>query len=187
MAAGRAVRRCGPFTAGATAGPCPTARRASPGTSGDTRLAHNVSVVVPVPVMADVPVTVVHVVHVVPVRHRDMPAPVAMLVRVVAMSGVPARFTLVHMAVVNTMEVTVVHVVHVVLVRDGHVAAALAVLMHVVGMGGMCCGHDVLRSFLGSRLRAFGLRHWLELSLQRALVQLVTVARPVGCETRPMG
>ena len=125
-------------------------RRVSPETSGDTRLAHNVSVVVPVPVMTDVPVTVVHVVHVVPVRHRDMPAPVAMLVRVVAVSGVPARFTLVHMAVVNTMEVTVVHIVHVVLVRDGHVAAALAVLMHVVGMGGMCCGHDVLRSFLGS-------------------------------------
>ena len=137
--------------------------------------------------MTDVPVTVVHVVHMVPVRHRDMPAPVAMLVRVVAVSGVPARFALVHMAVVNTMEVTVVHVVHVVLVRDGDVAAALTVLMHVVGMGGMCSGHDVLRSFLGSRLRAFGLRHWLELSLQRAPVQVVTGARPVGCETRPMG
>ena len=137
--------------------------------------------------MATVPVTVVHVVHMVSVRHRDMPAPVAMLVRVVAVSGVPARLTLVHMPVVNAMEVTVVHVVHVVLVRDGDVAAALTVLMRVVGMGGMCCAHDILRSFLGSHLCAFGLRHWLEPFLQRAPGQLVTVARPVGCQTHPLG
>lgn len=99
--------------------------------------------VVPVPFVVGVPVTVVHIIDVVPMGHRHVSTSLAVLVRVVAVSGVPAGLTLVHMVVVDPVEVSVVGVVHVVPVRERDMAAAPIVLVHVVGMGGVCSSHEI--------------------------------------------
>lgn len=83
--------------------------------------------VVPVTVVGGVTVAVVHVVHVVLVRHGHMPAALAVLVVVALVGGVVGARALVDVALVGLVEVAVVRVVGVVAVRDGDVAAALAV------------------------------------------------------------
>lgn len=90
--------------------------------------------VVPVVVVSGVPVTVVHVVHVVAVGNRDMPTALAVHVGVFAMLPVFARLALIHVAVVLAVQMAVVDVVDVTLVRDRHVPAALTMRMVVRGM-----------------------------------------------------
>lgn len=107
--------------------------------------------VVPVPFVVGVPVTVVHIVDVVPMGHRHVSASLAVPVRVVTVSRVPAGLALVHMVVVDPVEVSVVGVVHMVPVRERDMAAALIVLVHVVGMGGVCSSHEIPRLPFGAR------------------------------------
>jgi hypothetical protein len=131
-------------------------------------------VVVPVPFVVGVPVTVVHIVDVVPMGHSHVSTSLAVLVRVVAVSGVPAGLALVDMVVVDPVEVSVVGVVHVVPVRERDMAAALVVLVHVVGMGGVCSSHEIPRLPFGAQQRSYVLRHWLNSPLQRGVPQRLT-------------
>lgn len=83
-----------------------------------------------------VAVPVVHVIHVVAVRHRDVTAPIAVGVVVRVVGGVSTRLALVVVTVVSTVQVTVVGVVDVVAVWEGDVAATVAVGVGV-GVSGM--------------------------------------------------
>jgi hypothetical protein len=96
-----------------------------------------------------VAVTVVHEVDVISVRHRLVPAVVAMGVcAVVLRADVQLARALVPVAVVQVVEMTVVQEVDMSLVHDGGVAAVLAVLMLmlVVGVGVVGDSHDPLLS-----------------------------------------
>jgi hypothetical protein len=81
-----------------------------------------------------VAVTVVHVVDVIIVRHRDMAAILAVFVVVPVVGGVFGLLALVVMPVVAAVQVAVVHVVNVIAMRDGNVTAAFAVHMVVADM-----------------------------------------------------
>jgi hypothetical protein len=76
--------------------------------------------------------TLVDVVHVIAVRHRDMPARRPVLVVMGAVRGVGGRFALVGVALVDLVQVPVVRVVHVVVVRHRHVPAPGPVLVIVI-------------------------------------------------------
>jgi hypothetical protein len=90
-------------------------------------------VLVVVIIMRRVPVPVVHVVHVVTVWDRDMPASLAVHVVVPGMRVVPTLGALVEVTVVAYVQVPVVDVVDMVAVRDRDVSARLA--MHVAVPG----------------------------------------------------
>jgi hypothetical protein len=79
-----------------------------------------------------VPVTVVHVVGVPLVRHRDVAALRSVLVRMALMLRVPGLRALVDVVVVDAVHVPVVHVVDVISVRHRDVATALAMDMLVI-------------------------------------------------------
>nr|ADY00154.1 hypothetical protein [Streptomyces autolyticus] len=97
--------------------------------------------------VAGVAMSVVDIVHMVPVRHGDMAAAVLVLVVVAFMDGVTGRFAFVDVVVVRAVQVAVVDVVDVVPVRHGDVAALLAVLMGVVAVRRMRGGgHEGLLS-----------------------------------------
>jgi hypothetical protein len=87
-------------------------------------------VLVVVILMRRVPVPVMHVVHVVTVWHRNVPAADAMDMVVPGVRVVPTLFAFVEVAVVADVQVPVVDVVDVVAVRDRDVSAGFAV--HVV-------------------------------------------------------
>ncbi len=88
--------------------------------------------VVPMSVMDGVTVAVMHVVGVIVVRHRDMSAPLAMLMVVAFVGGMASCGALVDVVAVGPVNVAVMGVVGVVAVRDGHVPAALTVGVYVV-------------------------------------------------------
>lgn len=92
------------------------------------------SVVVPVALVSRVPVAVVHVVHVVTVRNRHMPAAFAVRVGVVGVLPVLADLALVRVAVVLTVQMPVVHVVDVIAMRDCYVPAARSVRVVMTGV-----------------------------------------------------
>jgi hypothetical protein len=92
------------------------------------------SVVVPVVIVSSMPVTVVHVVHVVTVGNRDMSTALAVHVGVFAMLPVLAYLALIRVAVMLAVQMPVVDVVDVITVRDCHVPAALTMRMVVCGM-----------------------------------------------------
>lgn len=85
------------------------------------------SVVVPVALVSRVPVAVVHVVHVVTVRNRHMPATLAVRVGVIGVLPVLADLALVRVTVVLTVQMPVVHVIDMIAVRDCYVPAARSV------------------------------------------------------------
>jgi hypothetical protein len=87
-----------------------------------------------VTVVGRVPVTVVHVVQVVAVRHRHVSAALPVRMGVAGVFTVFVGLALVRVPLVVAVQVTVVHVVDVVAVRHRHVPAALAVRMGVSGM-----------------------------------------------------
>ena len=97
-------------------------------------------IVVVVPV-SGVAVTVVQVVDVVAVRHRDMAATLTVGVVVTLVRDVGAGLALVEMPVVGAVQMAVVHVVDVVAMGYGDVAATLAVSVRVVGVFGVRGGH----------------------------------------------
>lgn len=98
------------------------------------------SVVVPVALVSRVPVTVVHVVHVVTVWNRHVPAPLAVCVGVFGVLPMLVGLALVRVTVVLAVQMTVVHVVDVIAVRDCHVTAARSVHMVMPGMRPMLYG-----------------------------------------------
>jgi hypothetical protein len=121
----------------------------------DDRLdAHDVgSVLVPVPFVRRVSVSGVHIVDVVAVEHRSVPAALAVLVGVPVVRDVPARFALVPVPGVLSVQVTVVRVVDVVVVRHRGVAAGRAVDVLVDDVFLMSGGH-------GAHLRDTGGGAW---------------------------
>lgn len=92
------------------------------------------SVVVPVVIVSGMPVTVVHVVHVVTVGNRDMSTALAVHVDVFTMLPVLADLALIRVAVVLAVQMPVVDIVDVIVVRDCHVPAALTMRVVVSGM-----------------------------------------------------
>ncbi|GAA1364444.1 hypothetical protein GCM10009612_44680 [Streptomyces beijiangensis] len=91
--------------------------------------------VIPVPAMIGVPMPVVHIVDVIPMRHGDVPAPLTVLVCMVVVGGVPVGLALIGVVTVHAVQMPVVRVVHVIVVRYGNVPAVRAVLMGVLGVG----------------------------------------------------
>ncbi|GAB2839144.1 hypothetical protein GCM10027176_48920 [Actinoallomurus bryophytorum] len=90
--------------------------------------------VVPVVAVLDMTVAVVHVVDVVLVRDRDMPAVDLMLVLMPVMRHVLAGLALIDVSLMGAMEMTIVCVVDMVLVAEGHMTAARPMLVCVIGM-----------------------------------------------------
>jgi hypothetical protein len=86
------------------------------------------------------PVAVVNVVGVIPVRNGDMPAAGTVLVGVPLVDRVPGVLALVDVTVVRAVQVPVVRVVGVVPVRNGDVATALAMGVRVLGVRAVDCG-----------------------------------------------
>jgi len=89
------------------------------------------------------PVAVVHIVDVVPMRHRRVAAAVTMTVVMAEVFDVAAGLALVPVSVVLAVQVTVVGVVEVVFVLDPRMPALGAVAVGMPGvlvMGG--CRHD---------------------------------------------
>ncbi|CRK51098.1 conserved membrane hypothetical protein [Rhodococcus sp. RD6.2] len=102
-----------------------------------------------------VPMPVMHVVDVVAVRNRDMPAAVAVVVLVGVVHDVFGRLALVDVVAVHAVEVAVVGIVDVVAVRHRHVAAARSVHVLVVGVRMMLGGgHGALLPFRGQAVRS---------------------------------
>ncbi|WP_460344137.1 hypothetical protein [Actinoallomurus acanthiterrae] len=89
--------------------------------------------------MGGVPASVVNVVDMVTMRHADMTATRAVLVRMVVVSRVAGDLTFVDVPVVRPVQVPVVGVVDVVAVRNGHMAAPRPVSMIVNGMLPVLC------------------------------------------------
>ena len=87
---------------------------------------------VPVAGVDSVPVAVVQVVDVIPVRDSDVAAGSPVLVLVAGVGGVLFGLALVRMAFVGPVDVAVVGVVGVISVREGDVAASLGVGMRVI-------------------------------------------------------
>lgn len=92
------------------------------------------SVVVPVALVSRVPVAVVHVVHVVTMRNRHMPAALAVRVGMFGMLPMLASLALVRVAVVLTVQMPVVYVVDMIAVRDCDVPATRSVRMVMTGV-----------------------------------------------------
>lgn len=85
------------------------------------------SVIVPVVSVRSVPMSVMHIVDVVAVRHGHVPAALVVLVRMLAMRFVPVLRALVRLLAHGPMEMTVVCVVDVSLMSEGHMTASFAV------------------------------------------------------------
>jgi hypothetical protein len=103
-------------------------------------------VLVVVLVVRRVAASVVHVVDVITVRDRDVPAAFAMDMVVVLVHHVTGWLTFVVVILVSPMKVAVVRVVDVITVGDRDVAASVAVHMVVldVGIVGLgCAGHHL--------------------------------------------
>jgi hypothetical protein len=97
-------------------------------------------VLVVVVAVRGVSASIVDVVDVVPVRHGNMAAAVAVDVVVVLMHGVVCRFAFVVVTVVLSVQVAVVHVVDMVAVRDRDVAASFTVDVVVISVLAVRCG-----------------------------------------------
>lgn len=92
--------------------------------------------------MRRVPASVVHVIDMGPVRHRDVAATLPVVMLVMLVHGVAGRFALVIVITVLSMQVPLVDVVDMVAVRYRDVAASIAVHVLMSGMGVVgCTGH----------------------------------------------
>jgi hypothetical protein len=90
-----------------------------------------------VPFVARVPVSVVHIVDVIAVRHRYVTAVRPVLVGVTVVRNVGGLGAFVHVITVRVMDMAVMGVIGVIFVRNRHVAAALPVGVLVAGVGRM--------------------------------------------------
>jgi hypothetical protein len=91
-------------------------------------------VFIPVVAVLDMAVAVVHVVDVVLMRDRHVPAVGLMLVLMPVVRYVLAGLALIDVSLMGTMEMTIVCVVDVILVAEGHMTAARTMLVCVIGM-----------------------------------------------------
>jgi hypothetical protein len=99
-------------------------------------------VLVDVTVVDGVPVTVVGVVHVIGVRHRDVSAAFAVRMLMSRVLRMARGLALIDVSVVDAVQVTVVGVIHVIGVRHRDVSAAFAVGVLVIFVLEMWRGHD---------------------------------------------
>lgn len=90
--------------------------------------------VVPVPIVLGMAVSVVDVVHMIRVRHRDVAAAGAVLMVVALVDGVGRGLARIGVVLVRAVQVPVVHVVGVVAVRYRDVTASGSVYMGVQSM-----------------------------------------------------
>jgi hypothetical protein len=90
-----------------------------------------------VPFVSRVPVSVVHVVGVVAVRHRHVTAVRPVLVGVTLVRNVGGLDAFVHVITVQVVDVTVMGVIGVIAVRNRHVTTALPVGVLVTCVGRM--------------------------------------------------
>jgi hypothetical protein len=88
-------------------------------------------VLVVVALMCRVTTAVMHVIHMVAVRYRDVSAALPMHMVVAIVGTVARRLAFVEMSVVGAMDMPVVDVIHMISVRDSHVPARLPVDMGV--------------------------------------------------------
>jgi hypothetical protein len=95
------------------------------------------SVLVVVTVVGRVPVSIVDIVDVIGVWHRDMAATVGVRVIVAVVCDVVGRLAFIGVAVVFAVQMAVMHVVDVFVVRDRDVTAALTVDVGVFGVHGV--------------------------------------------------
>ncbi|MBM7053615.1 hypothetical protein JS521_06940 [Streptomyces sp. RHZ10] len=109
------------------------------------------SVVIPVALVGGMAVTVVHIVQVVTVRDRHMPATLTVGMVVTGMLVMLSGLALVHVTFMLTVQMTVVRIIDVIVVRDRHVPTAFAVRMFVSGMRLVLqgCHHAVHLHILG--------------------------------------
>ncbi|GGK53517.1 hypothetical protein GCM10011591_26680 [Nocardia camponoti] len=91
-------------------------------------------------------VTIVDVINVVIVRHRDMPAARTVLVVVGGVLHVRGDLTFVEVVAVFAVQVTVVDVINMVAVRNRDMPTTRAVRMGVFGVFSVCRCHSYLRS-----------------------------------------
>ncbi|MGP3957666.1 hypothetical protein ACTWPT_16825 [Nonomuraea sp. 3N208] len=84
------------------------------------------------PFVQGVTVSVVHIVDMIVMRDRHVPALGPVLVVMALMRGVRLRLALVHVIVMDAVQATVVDVVDVIVMRDGHVPAAGSMLVSVI-------------------------------------------------------
>lgn len=80
-----------------------------------------------VALMCRVAAAVMHVIHMVAVRYRDVSAALPMHMVVTFVGTVPRNLTFVEMPVVGAMDMPVVDVIHMISVRHSHVPARLPV------------------------------------------------------------
>ena len=83
----------------------------------------------------------VHVIHMAGVRHRIMPAAIAVLVGVAFVPDMDLHPALIPVLIMGAMHVAVVEVVGMVAVRYQHVAAASPMLMGMRLVGLVSAGH----------------------------------------------
>ncbi len=83
--------------------------------------------IVPVVAVRSVPMSIMHIVDVVAVRHGDVTAVLVVFVGMLTMRFVPVLRALVRLLAHGPMEMTVVCVVDVPLMREGHMTAPFAV------------------------------------------------------------
>ena len=96
--------------------------------------------VVPVPVVGRVPVSVVHIVGVIAVRHRDVTAVRPVLVGVTLVRNVGGLGAFVHVIAVRVVDMAVMGVIGVIAVRNRDVPAALPMGVLVAGVCRMLKG-----------------------------------------------
>lgn len=83
--------------------------------------------IVPLVAVRSVPMSIMHIVDVVAVRHGDVPAVLVVFVGMLTMRFVPVLRALVRLLAHVAMEMTVVCVVDVPLMSEGHMTASVAV------------------------------------------------------------
>jgi hypothetical protein len=84
---------------------------------------------------------VVDVVNMVPVRHCDMPATLAVRMAMCRMGFMPAGLALVVVIAVSPMQVPIMNIVDMIVMRHGHVPALLTMRMRVTAVLLMRRGH----------------------------------------------
>lgn len=95
-----------------------------------------------VPLVRRMATAVVQIVDMITVRHRHMPAALAVHMFVTLVGPMFSRLALVEVTVVRTMDMPVVDVIDMVAVREGDVPATFTVNVRVVGVFLMHCrGH----------------------------------------------
>ena len=123
------------------------------------------SVFVVVAVVGRVAVPVVHIIDMVTMRHGNVSAVLAVLVRVRLVRSVVDGLALVIVALVGPVQASVVHVVHMVAMWHRGMATALAMLVRMVRVLNMRGRHAGLTLCIGYQTSTSGNRYPVDLSI----------------------